>query len=307
MEVASFEEAHHVHGPFVTEFLAGTVGGCCEVLVGHPFDTVKVRIQTQSATTPLYSGAVDCFKKTLEKEKVTGLYRGVTPPLITVGFCSAIIFSSNGYFRRKLNPNPISDPTSSELPIGPTALAGAMTGSIIACFYCPMELLKIRMQTQTLFNAKYRGLIDCAKQTVKRDGLAGMYRGFTVTLARDMACFAGYFSMYHFMRDLYIERLAGPEVDRNSDLPMWYLLLSGGLSGIACWLTSYPQDIIKSRLQSSPTKLTIPDTIKTIFREGKWRGFTRGLAPTLLRSFPANAATFVGYETAMKFLKRPEE
>lgn len=42
MEVASFEESHHVQGPFITEFLAGTVGGCCEVLVGHPFDTVKV-------------------------------------------------------------------------------------------------------------------------------------------------------------------------------------------------------------------------------------------------------------------------
>jgi len=302
MEVASFEESHHKHGTFLAEFLAGTVGGCCEVLVGHPFDTVKVRIQTQSSVNPIYSGAVDCFKKTLEKEKVTGLYRGVTPPLITVGFCSAIIFSSNGYFRRMLNPDPISDPTSSNLSTGRTALAGALTGSIIACFYCPMELLKIRMQTQTLFNAKYHGLLDCARQTIVRDGVAGMFRGFGLTITRDMACFAGYFSTYHFMKDLYITKLASPDLGKDADLPFWYLFLSGGLAGISCWLTSYPQDIIKSRLQSSPTRLTMAETVRTIYNYSGIMGFSRGLAPTLLRSFPANAATFIGYETAIKFL-----
>lgn len=305
MEVASYEDSHHVHGPFLTEFLAGTVGGCCEVLVGHPFDTVKVRIQTQSSTKPIYTGAVDCFKKTLEKEKINGLYRGVTPPLITVGFCSAIIFSSNGYFRRLLNTNPIGDPASSDLSTGRTALAGAMTGSIIACFYCPMELLKIRMQTQTIFKAKYTGLLDCARQTIARDGFAGMYRGFGLTVARDMACFAGYFSTYHFMKELYVTKIASPGTDQEADLPFWYLFLSGGLAGISCWLTSYPQDIIKSRLQSNPKKLSVTETIQKIYRQGGLRGFLRGLAPTLLRSFPANAATFIGYETAMKFLATP--
>ncbi|KAI9298952.1 mitochondrial substrate carrier family protein G [Neoconidiobolus thromboides FSU 785] len=282
----------------MTEFMAGTVGGCCEVLVGHPFDTIKVRIQTQDLRNPIYKGAVDCFKKTLETEKVTGLYRGVTPPLITVGFCSAIIFSSNGYFRRLLNPNP-----NPYVGLEDLSLAGAMTGSIIGCFYCPMELLKIRMQTQTIFKTKYNGLIDCAKQTIKRDGLSGMYRGFGVTLTRDMACFAGYFSMYHFMRNLYIEKLSPEGFNKDTDdLPFSYLFLSGGLSGIACWLTSYPQDIIKSNIQSSPVKVGVIETIKRIYRFSGLRGFTYGLAPTLLRSFPANAATFIGYETAMKFL-----
>lgn len=33
---------------------AGTCGGISVTLVGHPFDTLKVRLQTQSQTKPLY-------------------------------------------------------------------------------------------------------------------------------------------------------------------------------------------------------------------------------------------------------------
>jgi hypothetical protein len=38
-------------------------------------DTVKVRLQTQSMANPVYSGAIDCFKKTLKWEGVGGLYK----------------------------------------------------------------------------------------------------------------------------------------------------------------------------------------------------------------------------------------
>ena len=36
----------------------------------------------------------------------------------------------------------------------------------------------------------------------------------------------------------------------------------------------------------------------------KVKGFYKGLAPVLVRAFPANAACFVGYETASKFLTK---
>ena len=36
------------------DVFAGTCGGISVTLVGHPFDTIKVRLQTQSATNPMY-------------------------------------------------------------------------------------------------------------------------------------------------------------------------------------------------------------------------------------------------------------
>lgn len=47
---------------FAKDIAAGTAGGIAVVCVGHPFDTVKVLLQTQSSTNPQYAGMVDCAK-----------------------------------------------------------------------------------------------------------------------------------------------------------------------------------------------------------------------------------------------------
>lgn len=54
--------------------VAGGVGGVCAVLVGHPFDLVKVRLQTSERG--VYSGAMDVVRKTVAREgmlRVCGL------------------------------------------------------------------------------------------------------------------------------------------------------------------------------------------------------------------------------------------
>lgn len=48
------------------DFAAGGVGGIFAVVVGHPFDLVKVRLQT--AETGVYTGAMDVVRKTIAKE-----------------------------------------------------------------------------------------------------------------------------------------------------------------------------------------------------------------------------------------------
>jgi solute carrier family 25 carnitine/acylcarnitine transporter 20/29 len=62
---------------------AGGVGGICAVIVGHPFDLVKVRMQT--AEKGVYSGAMDVVRRTIAKEGLArGLYAGVSAPLVGV-------------------------------------------------------------------------------------------------------------------------------------------------------------------------------------------------------------------------------
>ena len=51
--------------------MVGEVHRC----LGAFADTVKVRLQTQSMAKPVYSGAIDCFKKTLKWEGIPGLYK----------------------------------------------------------------------------------------------------------------------------------------------------------------------------------------------------------------------------------------
>jgi hypothetical protein len=50
----------------VRSFVAGGVGGVCAVITGHPFDLVKVRLQT--AEKGVYKGALDVVKQTIARE-----------------------------------------------------------------------------------------------------------------------------------------------------------------------------------------------------------------------------------------------
>ncbi|GME90311.1 unnamed protein product [Ambrosiozyma monospora] len=80
-------------------------------------------------------------------------------------------------------------------------------------------------------------------------------------------------------------------------------MTAGGFAGIAMWLTIFPVDTIKSVQQSSSVKLNISQVTRQIYNQGGGiKGFFPGLTPALLRSFPANAATFLGVEVAKKFL-----
>jgi len=62
---------------------AGGFGGICAVIVGHPFDLVKVRLQT--AERGVYSSALDVVRKSIARDGVRrGLYAGVSAPLVGV-------------------------------------------------------------------------------------------------------------------------------------------------------------------------------------------------------------------------------
>lgn len=53
------------------------------MIIGHPFDLVKVRMQT--AEKGVYTGAIDVVKKTIAREGLArGLYAGVSAPLVGV-------------------------------------------------------------------------------------------------------------------------------------------------------------------------------------------------------------------------------
>ena len=74
------------------EFIAGYAAGMALVAAGHPFDTVKVRLQTSNA----FTGPIDCLRRTIAKEGFLGLYKGVSAPLFLTGVINSIMFGLNG-------------------------------------------------------------------------------------------------------------------------------------------------------------------------------------------------------------------
>lgn len=54
------------------DFVAGTAAGVALTVVGHPFDTVKVRLQTEK----VFKGGLQCLLETIQKEGIRALYKG---------------------------------------------------------------------------------------------------------------------------------------------------------------------------------------------------------------------------------------
>ncbi|KAI8319144.1 mitochondrial carrier [Martensiomyces pterosporus] len=284
------------------EFFAGTMGGWAQVVVGHPFDTIKVRMQTQPSP-PIYSGSMDCLRATIKGEGAAGLYKGVTSPLAGIGFCNAVVFAANGYILRLFQSN-----SSEPLTLNQKALAGGLAGGVMSFLNCPVELLKVKLQTQYGSAAApghkpYTGVLNCGIRTFKERGLTGLYRGLGITILRDIPSFYGYFGLYEGMKAVLVYRRLGvADGAKSNGLEQF---ISGGFAGIAAWLTAYPQDIIKSRMQMDYKYKTTPDAVRALLQEasgGNWRIFFRGFGPTILRAFPANAATFMAYEWTIKTL-----
>jgi len=78
---------------------------------------------------------------------------------------------------------------------------------------------------------------------------------------------------------------------------------------MANWVPAIPVDTLKSRLQIAPEG-KYPSGIRSVAAEifnehGLLKGIAvlyRGTAPVMVRAFPANAACFLGYETALRLI-----
>jgi solute carrier family 25 carnitine/acylcarnitine transporter 20/29 len=77
----------------LSSFSAGAVGGICSVLVGHPFDLVKVRQQTaKKSRKKTEKGTFATLRDIVKTEGIRGMYRGVSAPLLAVAPIWAVSF-----------------------------------------------------------------------------------------------------------------------------------------------------------------------------------------------------------------------
>lgn len=138
----------------------GSIAGMVSKVFEHPFDLVKVRLQTQSADRPRrYAGAFDCFKQTYLQEGVRGLYRGLSMPVIGATMENACLFFTYNQIQsaiRWVNGEERSGRSAAKedaekpLSIPQLAIAAAGAGMVTSVVLTPIELIKCKMQVQMI-------------------------------------------------------------------------------------------------------------------------------------------------------------
>ncbi|KAH9911983.1 mitochondrial carrier [Fomitopsis serialis] len=280
-------------------FLAGTVAGVAAVVVGFPFDTVKVRFQAAVANRA-YRSTFHALLTILREERLSGLYRGVFAPIIGAAPLNGLVFSSYGWLTKVQLETERSIPTLTQV-----TLAGAGTGIICSLVTSPAELIKTQQQLMQAAAANATSpagslsAYDVTQRIFKQHGVKGLYRGITSTALRDIG-----YGTYFYAYEATVRYWPRSPSQRASNVTPWLATLAaGGLAGIAGWVVTFPFDVVKTRVQSTFSRSAenpyrnMRTTIVASYRTEGFPVFFRGLAPTLIRAIPVNMVTFTTFET----------
>jgi solute carrier family 25 aspartate/glutamate transporter 12/13 len=219
---------------FISHFALGALAGGIGAGAVYPIDLVKTRMQNQRISADgkrMYKNSWDCFLKTVQSEGVHGLYKGLPPQLLGVAPEKAIKLTINDMLRETFTT---IDHGSGERSIhfGLEVLSGACAGACQVLVTNPLEITKIRLQVQ---GETARLLKEAGKPIppslstvaiVKELGLAGLYKGASACLLRDIPFSAIYFPAYAATRKWLTTREGSNGVTATN------LLVAGALAGI---------------------------------------------------------------------------
>ncbi|KAK3491505.1 mitochondrial carrier domain-containing protein [Neurospora crassa] len=291
-------------------FVAGVFSGIAKLSVGHPFDTIKVRLQTSDATR--FSGPLQCLTQTIRNEGILGLYKGASPPLVGWMFMDSVMLGSLTVYRRLLRDNlfnppwhPLHDPAK-PLPSHGHGLAGILAGMTVSFIAAPVEHVKARLQIQYAARKEermYKGPIDCLKKVYTHHGIRGVYHGLGATIL-----FRSFFFFWWGTYDVFSRWMKQYTQMSTPAINFW----AGGLSAQVFWLTSYPSDVVKQRFMTDNLGGGLGDGVRrfprwrdaavAVYKENGAKGYWRGFLPCFLRAFPANAMALLVFEGVMRSL-----
>lgn len=177
-------------------------------------------------------------------------------------------------------------------------LAGAFAGITNSVISGPIEHVRIRLQAQPHGAGRlYSGPIDCVRKLSAQGGLLrGLYRGEVVTIFREAQAYGVWFLSFEYM----MNRDAKRNNVKREDISSLKVATYGGLAGEALWLSSYPFDVVKSKMQTdgfgaAQKYRSMTDCFKKTLAAEGFGGFWKGIGPTLLRAMPVSAGTFATY------------
>ena len=139
------------------------------------------------------------------------------------------------------------------------------------------------------------------KEILATRGLIGFFDGLISTFAREMPGYFFFFGAYEFSRTMLT-----PKGKTKNDLGPLTTAFCGGIGGVSFWISVFPADVIKSRIQVNSTselaKKGFFSALISVAREEGVESLYSGLKPTIIRSFFATGALFVAVEWTRKTL-----
>ncbi|KAE8583725.1 hypothetical protein XENTR_v10020658 [Xenopus tropicalis] len=177
----------------------------------------------------------------LLKEGFAHLYRGLAPPLVAKTVQGTLLFGTQATFQKSLSGN-------GKVGHWDRCLSGLMSGALEAVLLVPFERIQNILQdgrNNARFPSANSILQEFQSYSTQNRFTFGLYRGFSVILARNALGSALYFSFKEPLRDAL--SLDG--------VPGWVpSLVSGSVNGALTSLILYPLSVLVSNMQAGVGK-----------------------------------------------------
>jgi len=173
-------------------------------------------------------------------------------------------------------------------------IAGGITGGIEICITYPTEYIKTQLQLDEKLG-KYKGIADCAKQTVKQNGIGGLYRGLSVLVYGSIPKSAVRFGAF--------EQFKIRAVDEKGNLSPGMRLLCGLGAGVSeAILAVTPMETVKVKFiadqrSANPQYKGFFHGVRHIVAQEGLSGTYKGLTATMMKQGSNQAIRFYVMET----------
>jgi len=258
-----------VHRPWVS-VVSGFNSGVLGLLVGHPFDTLKVRMQVNE--TKKFTGS-----------EIRSLYRGIGPPMIGMGIQTAGNFGVYANTRHYLENNYFGDKS-----LAPIFFGGMTAGLSLSLVSLPVTVIKVQQQ----MSSSGLNMVKTAQRVLELQGAKGLYRGALPHFVQTGGGRGCYMITYELMKRWL-------KVD-PSDGMTGKLIICGGCAGWGGWIFLYPFDVVRNNIfadwQVEKQYNGTLDCVKKVYERGGIRAFYKGMQYTLLRAFPTAAISLSVYD-----------
>ncbi|KAL2342813.1 hypothetical protein Fmac_004098 [Flemingia macrophylla] len=252
-------------------YAACSAGGVFSCGLTHmavtPLDLVKCNMQIDPVK---YKNITSGFGVLLKEQGVKGFFRGWLPTLLGYSAQGACKFGFYEFFKKYYSD--LAGPENAVKYKTIIYLAGSASAEVIAdVALCPMEAVKVRVQTQPGFA---RGLSDGLPKFLKADGFSGLYKGLVPLWGRQIPYTMMKFASFETVVEMiYKYAIPTPKEKCSKNLQLGVSFAAGYVAGVLCAIVSHPADNLVSFLNNAKGA-TVGDAVKKI---GVMGLFTRGL------------------------------
>lgn len=172
-------------------FVAGALGGAASSIPFCPLAVVRVHQQNSARAGSRALSASEVLSTLWRTEGLRGPFRALHMELYNSSVGRGLYFLTYECMKQTMHGTRLYEWS----PSAATWASALLTSCVWWGFSFPADLIKTRVQADALgvprHQRRYRGsTLECLRQTVRLDGMRGLYSGFTLTLARSL-CSSG--------------------------------------------------------------------------------------------------------------------